>query len=150
YGLYPANTAPPAAPPSGLGGLALRGNQIQLSWSNNPPNATAIQILRSTDNVTFTPVATVGPNTTTFTDNVPNASKVFYYELVALNQVGQTAPSSTLQIRSSAALPIVTVADIGPGQVTLVWTNAASDPTSTYTVERSSDNGATFTTLASG
>jgi hypothetical protein len=119
YGLYAPNTAPPSAPPTGLTATALRGNQIQLSWTNDPSTATAIQILRSTDGVSFSPVATVGPTTTGYTDSVPTASTKFYYELVALNQVGRSTPTAALTISSSAALPIVTVQDISAAAISL-------------------------------
>src|SRR5207245_3658163 len=50
----------PAAPGS-LSATAVSGTQINLKWTNNAANATAIKILQSTDGTKCTTVATAGP-----------------------------------------------------------------------------------------
>jgi hypothetical protein len=143
FGLFPPATSPPDAP-SGLTAMALSGTSVALNWVNNATNATGIKILRSTDGVNFTLVNTVPRTATTFTDTGLTPSTLYFYQVVATNQAGDSAPSNTVSVRTRIAAPVLQVADVCVGEVDLVWTATANDH---YTIERSTD-GTSFGEVA--
>ena len=145
FGLFPDNGQPPDAAPSDLSAMALSPTQIQLSWANNATNATGVQIYRSTDGQNFTLVTTVPRDQTMYTDTGLMPSTTYYYEVVAVNQHGSSAPSNVAVGRTQVAPPIVTIQDVCPSAIVLSWTRTASDH---YDIERSTD-GTNFTLIAS-
>jgi hypothetical protein len=146
FGLFPTPAAAPAAP-SNLAGMALQGGtQVTLTWTNNftaASPATGNEIFRSPDGVTFQQIATVNRNATTFTDSGLNPATLYFYRVVATNQVGDSGPSNTAQVRTRIASPVLTVADVCVGSIDLSWTGSANDH---YTVKRSTD-GLNFTLI---
>jgi hypothetical protein len=147
FGLFPPAAAAPAAP-SNLTGTALPGGtQVQLSWTNNFTSAspaTGNRIERSPDGVNFQPVATVGRNATTFTDSGLDPATLYFYRVIATNQVGDSPASNTATVRTRIASPVLTVSDICVGSIDLSWTGTANDH---YDVKRSTD-GVNFTLIA--
>ncbi len=144
FGLFAdAGGVVPAAP-SNLTATALTFSSIQLSWTNNATNATGVKIFRSLDGTSFTQIATVNRNTTTFTDTGLAASTVYFYYVQATNQVGDSAPSNTASAKTKILPPTLLVVDVCIGQVSLNWTATADDH---YTLERSTD-GVNFTLIA--
>src|SRR5262249_40855227 len=144
FGLFPPVAAVPVAPSDLTGTPLLGGTQIQLSWANNATNATGVKILRSTDGVNFAQVNTVARNVTTFTDTGLVPSTLYFYQVVATNQLGDSPPSNTASIRTRIASPILQVADVCIGSLTLSWTATANDH---YDIERSAAGGP-FTLIA--
>ena len=116
FGLFPTPTAAPAAP-SNLAATPLAGGtQVRLTWSNNytaASPATGNRIYRSQDGVNFQPIATVSRTATTFTDTGLTPATLYYYRVVATNQVGDSPPSNTASVRTRIASPVRT---IGTGQ----------------------------------
>jgi hypothetical protein len=148
FGLFPTPAGKPAAPSNVAGTALAGGTQVQLSWTNTfttASPATGNKIYRSPDNVTFQQVATVGRNATTFTDSGLNPGTLYFYRVVATNQVGDSGPSNTASVRTRIASPVLTVADVCVGSVNLSWSGVANDH---YVVKRSTD-GVNFTTVAS-
>src|SRR5262249_16156838 len=131
--------------PSNLTGMPLPGGtQIQLSWTNNATNATGVKILRSTDGATFTQVNTVARDVSTFTDTGLTPATLYFYRVVATNQLGDSAPSNKTSVRTRIAAPVLQVADVCTGSLTLSWTATANDH---YDIERSTAGGP-FTLIA--
>jgi hypothetical protein len=147
FGLFPAVTAAPNAP-SNLRGTAVQGGtQIQLTWTNPTGGqpATGIKILRSTDGVTFTQVNTVARDVTAYTDTGLRPATLYHYQVVATNQAGDSPPSTTLDIRTRVAAPVVRIADVCVGSITLSWNDTANDH---YDIERGDASGMNFTLIA--
>ena len=142
-GLFPAATASPSAP-SNLSAVAVSSSQIKLSWTDTATDATGIKIERSLDGTTFTQANTVARDASTFTDSGLSPSTVYFYRVVATNQVGDSAASNIFSVRTKPTPPVLQVADIQNGQVVLSW-SSAPDHTQ-YTVERSPD-GKNFTPI---
>jgi hypothetical protein len=150
-GLFPSATQPPNAP-SDLTAQAYatsQGARIVLNWTNPAPNPgadpTGIKIFRSTDGVNFTYYNTVNRNLTSFTDPGPfQIGQQYYYQVVATNQQGDSAPSNT----ASAVVPldqaVLTVTGTGSSFLNLSWTPVAMDH---YDIERSTD-GVNFAPVA--
>lgn len=94
YGLL----TPPAAPT----GLTFTidfsaSGQVSLLWTDNSNNETGFSIERSTDGVTFTQIATVGANTTTYTDSALALYTPYWYRVRSYNQNGYSAYSNIVQ-----------------------------------------------------
>lgn len=88
-------TAPTA--PTGLAVSATTSSSISLSW-NASSGATSYQIYRNGANV--------GTSTSTsYTDSGLNASTTYTYDVVAVNSVGSSAASSTVQGTTQSAIP---------------------------------------------
>jgi PKD repeat protein len=86
-------TAPPNAP-SNLTASAVSDSQINLAWADNASDETGFRIERSLDGSTWGAIATVSANVTTYSNTGLPASKMFYYQVRAINGSGDSAPSN--------------------------------------------------------
>ena len=96
---------------------------------------------RSTDGVNFTTVVMVGTNMPAYTDSAINRFSTYYYRVIATSDLGDSSASSV----ATNSIGLV-ASGVAPDHVPLLW-NAVSGAAS-YRVERSTNGGATFTTLA--
>ncbi len=92
-------TAPSA--PTNLAAMAVSPSQINLNWTNTANNQTGYNIDRSTDGVTFAPLAT-NVTTTSYSDTGLTPGTTYYYEVRATNAVGDSPNSN---IASDTTLP---------------------------------------------
>ena len=88
FGLFPAPTAPPAAP-SNLIAAQNFGAAVSLTWNNNANNELSFQVERSTDGTNFTTIGTA-PGvalgaTAAFTDTSVSVGQTYYYRVRAYN-----------------------------------------------------------------
>jgi len=88
-------TALPAAP-TGLGASAVSSSRIDLSWLDNSHNESEFKIFRSLDGVTFTLLAKVGRDVTSYSDTGLSAGTTYWYRVRAWNGVGDTIWSNTI------------------------------------------------------
>ena len=85
---------PPAAP-SGLAATALSSSSIRINWTDNANNETGFKIERKTGaGGTYSQIATVGANTTTFTNTGLSATTTYFYRVRATNLGGDSAFSA--------------------------------------------------------
>ncbi|MEL6673342.1 MAG: endonuclease [Bacteroidota bacterium] len=84
---------PPATPTN----LSLIATTIDLNlmWDDVPTEDGYI-LYRSTDNVNFSQLASLGANNTTYTDNTVQLLTTYYYYVVAFNAGGNSVNSSTV------------------------------------------------------
>lgn len=137
------------AAPSNMVATAVSSAQIDLTWQDNSITEDGFKLYRSLDNVTFSRIATLGPNVTVFSNTGRPALTTYYYKVLAFNSSGNTAYSN---IASATTLPAATVKPSAPGnltaeavsasQVTLTWTDNANNENG-FRVYRSLD-GTTF------
>ena len=134
---------PPAAP-TGLGASANGSDAINLNWTDNADNESGFAIERSTDNVTFVEVGTVGSNVTSFGDNGLSAETTYYYRVEANNGAGASGYSNTASA-TTEPLP-ATIDHVATGQTATTGT-VSGGYTDTHT-----DNGSvqTITEASSG
>jgi Fibronectin type III domain/Calcineurin-like phosphoesterase len=150
YTLYtvPENYLPEA--PSNLTAAAASTTQINLAWTDNSSNEDGFQIERSTDDeANFTPVATVGPNVTTYQDTGLAAGIQYYYQVAALNAAG-VSPLSNVATDSTAApqAPVnLKASAVSLSVINLAWTDGSGNATA-FKIERST-NGVIFSQIAS-
>jgi hypothetical protein len=84
----------PAAP-SNLTATATAKNKIQLRWTDNAGNETGFKIERSTNGTTFTQIATVGANVTSYSNNGVRQGTTYVYRVRATNATGDSPYSDT-------------------------------------------------------
>lgn len=90
-----ASAGPPAAP-SNLTAVSAGCNSIKLTWLDNSSNETNFELRRSTSqNGTYTTVATLPANTTIYTNTGLTKGRKYYYKVRAANAAGNSAWSNT-------------------------------------------------------
>ena len=105
YILTPSLVSAPTAPlaPTNLAASGVSRTQLVLNWTDKSNNETNFLIERSvgTGNTNFTQIATVGANTTTYTNSGLTRNTVYNYRIRAKNAVGNSAYSNTITVRTS-------------------------------------------------
>ena len=95
-------TAPAA--PSGLSATAVSSSQINLSWTDNANNETQFKIERKTGaGGTWSQIATVGANVTSYPNTGLSPSTTYYYRVRANNASGDSAYSNEANATTSAS-----------------------------------------------
>jgi hypothetical protein len=100
------------ATPSGLVATAASSSQINLAWVDNSTNETSYRVERSTDGTSFTTVATLGANVTTYANTGLVASTTYYYRVLASNSVGNSGYSNTATATTTAAATSTNIASL--------------------------------------
>jgi len=150
---YTAPPQPPAAP-SNVTATPVSSSQINLAWTDNATNEDGFEIERSTDGTTFTLLAKVGTNVTTYSNTGLTASTTYYYRVRAYNADGKsdysnTASGTTLEAPAPAlpAAPTnLTATAASSSKINLTWTDNATNEDG-FEIERSLD-GASFSLRA--
>ena len=150
----PAATATVPGAPTGL--IPTVGDShISLSWttpaSNGGSPITGYNIYRSTTSGTegSTPVATVGPATTTYDDIGLTNGQQYFYTVSAVNSVGPSSASTEANGTPAAAAtvpgaPTGLIPTVGDSHISLSWTTPASNggsPITGYNIYRSTTSG---------
>jgi fibronectin type 3 domain-containing protein len=153
---------PPPVPlplaPWGLLAQAPSPGGVDLSWTDNSNNETEFRIERSVNNgFTFSAIAILPANTTTFRDTAVNSATAYVYRVFAVNNAGDSAPSKEARVTTPSATPsaptiLVAAASTRAGptvivQVDLSWTDNSNNETE-FRIERSVNNGFTFAVIA--
>ncbi len=145
--------APPAAP-TGLTAAAPSTAAVALAWVDAAAgNETGFLVQRSADGgVTWGQVGTTTTAVTAFTDGTVVAGQTYRYRVLAVNAAGPSAPSAAATIAVPTVLPPaapvgLTATAASASAVTLAWSPGGTTQTG-YAVDRSTDGGATFATVA--
>lgn len=98
-------TTPPTVPaaPGSLTATAASSSAINLAWSDNSNNETGFEIERSTDNVNWAALASVGSNIQSYGDTGLAASTSYYYRVRAKNSAGSSSYSNVANATTLAA-----------------------------------------------
>jgi fibronectin type 3 domain-containing protein len=99
----------PAEPPQ-LSGEAATNGSVLLSWTDIT-NETNYKIYRSSDNTTFTLIATLPANSNAYSDAEVTGFATYYYYVIGSNSSGNGAQSNTLQIRAGNNPPVISGLD---------------------------------------
>jgi len=120
---------------------------VVLHWTDEDPSATGYIVLRSTDNVNFSKIASIsGTTASTYTDTTASSAHTYYYQVQAINSMATSKASASATITTPLLAPSGLTATAAGTTVVLNWTDADSQATG-YTVLRSTD-GTNFTQLA--
>lgn len=134
-----ANTPEPAPEsPTSLQATALGANVIALTWVMTTTNATAVRVERAAELGTWTEVAVLPGNATSYTDSTLNPASTYQYRVQACNGMGCSA-SSTASGATTSPLPPPAPADLHAAllcstEVSLTWQSPATNLTG-YRVE---------------
>lgn len=84
------NTATPTPPrtPSGATVTFLSSNEVDLQWNDNSNNEVGFKVLRRVNNVNFTQIASLPPNTTQYNDTTVQPGVYYEYHIQAYNVAG--------------------------------------------------------------
>ena len=174
--MRPVSLALPPIKPDGLASTFVNvldkngkvvGQNVKLTWNDNSITETRFVVKRTTDGTTWTTVATVpqplGNGNThgvlTYTDTTSNGTTAYKYQVVAENVVGYGSGMPSMTVSSTTAVLGVNAPTAPTGltaaiagtsaapRVNLTWQDTATTE-SRFIVQRSTDNGATFTQLA--
>ncbi|MHB1455501.1 MAG: fibronectin type III domain-containing protein [Armatimonadota bacterium] len=153
-----ATSAPPVtkpAAPTKLAATAASASQINLAWTDNSSNETGFIVERSASSGgTFTAIATLGSNVTTYSNTGLNASTTYYYRVCAANSAGNSTYSNTALATTSATpatIPIapsdLTATAALSTEIDLQWIDNSTDETG-FIIERAASASGTFTAIA--
>jgi regulation of enolase protein 1 (concanavalin A-like superfamily) len=132
-------------PPANVTVSADTGTGFNIAW-NDGAGETGYRIERADDGVNFTAVGTVGANVTSFSNVNLTGSLRYFYRVVTLDASGGSLPSSVVSgINRPSAVTNFTITSLDNTRTVLNWRDTHGE--TGYRVERSSDGGATFTTL---
>ena len=149
----------PPAPvaPTNLAAAAISTSQINLAWTDNAANEIGFKIERCAGAgcSSFTQIAAVGANVTSYSNTGLSASTSYSYRVRAYNDGGDsgysnTASAVTLAAPSLPAAPTnLTAAAASRSQINLAWTDNAANESGFY-IERCKGSSCTnFVQVAS-
>jgi subtilisin family serine protease len=143
-----ATTQPLPAAPSNLVATAVSSSRINLAWADNSTNEAGFKIERSADGATFTQIAIMTANATSYPVTNLNATTQFFFRVRAYDGNNHSAFSNTAAATTQAtpAAPSNLTATPSTARITLTWTDNATNEMG-FKLERSTD-GVNFTLLA--
>jgi hypothetical protein len=90
----------PAAPTALAVTVPPGSGQANLNWTDDSNNETGFNILCSFDGTTYTQIASVPAGSTHYGDPTLGAAATAYYEVIAFNTAGDSAPSNVVGART--------------------------------------------------
>ena len=144
-----ATTLATPAAPSGLTATPFNSGRINLAWTDNSTYEEGFKVERSTDGVSFTQIASVGPNVTSYASMGLSGSTTYTYRVRAFdgpNFSGYSNEATATTLPVPAAPSNLTAAAVSPSRINLAWTDNSFNETN-FKVERSTD-GTSFTLIA--
>ena len=97
--------------PSNVIATAVSRSEIDLTWTDNSTSATAILVEKSTDNTTFTQIASLAGTATSYASTGLTAGTQYYYRLRTQNTAGTSGYSNTASAMTRPDQPAIT--DLG-------------------------------------
>ena len=142
---------PPGAP-TNLGATATSSSQINLAWTDNANNETGFKIERKTGTGgTYSQIATVGANVTTYSNTGLSANTNYFYRVRANNSSGDSAYSNEANATTPDVTPTapsnLAANAISTTQINLTWSDNASNETG-FKIERKTGSGGTYAQIA--
>ena len=140
-------TTPPIAPAT-LTAAAAGPATMNLAWTDKDAHATGYVVLRSTDNKSFTTIATLSnASANIYSDSSDKSFTGYFYEIEATANGVASAPSNIANAMTLLFAPSnLNVTATTSNSVALGWTE--SDPNAAGYLILRSTNGTTFTQIA--
>ena len=138
--------------PEDLEATAASPSEVDLSWADNSDNEDGFKIERKEEGGTYSVIATVPTDTTTYKDTSVEEEKTYYYRVKAFNGKGDSAYSNEVQVTTPAQQTVpsaptnLAASASSCSEVALSWTDN-SDNEEHFVVERAKKGG-TYSILA--
>tara|TARA_R110000868_G_scaffold13848_6_gene64396 strand:+ start:1117 stop:3516 length:2400 start_codon:yes stop_codon:yes gene_type:complete len=100
----PVINLPPAAP-TNFQTTAIGANSVTMNWDDNATDETGYVVACSPDGVSWSNVATLGPNVASWTNSGLVPASTYYYRVRAVNQYGNSAWSNDDATTTAASPP---------------------------------------------
>ncbi len=136
-------------PPSDLSATTASSSQIDLSWTDNSSNETGFKIERKTGSEeTYEEIATVGVNTTSYSNTGLSEATTYYYRVRAYNSAGNSNYSNESNATTCPAAPSdLSATAASSSQIDLSWTDNSSGE-SGFKIERKTGSEGTYAQIA--
>jgi alpha-tubulin suppressor-like RCC1 family protein len=136
-------------PPSPLITTPLGLSQITINWTYNSNNIIGFIIERGITNIDYSPLTTLGANTTSYLDTELNPANTYYYRIYAYNDFGNSPYSTKVYIANlnQFAPSSLIATPFGLSQINLTWTDNSNDETG-FRIERKLNSGGTYQEIA--
>jgi len=147
---YEALRNSPPAPPSGLSATAASSSGINLAWTDNSTNETGFRIERKTGaSSTYSEVASVGANVTSYADTGLSASTTYYYRVSAYNTNDNSDYSNEANDTTLPAPPSgLSATAASSSGINLAWTDNSTNENG-FRIERKTGASSTYSEVAS-
>ncbi|SDD76259.1 Por secretion system C-terminal sorting domain-containing protein [Dyadobacter soli] len=135
---------PPDAP-SNLTATAVSTSQIDLKWADNADNESGYQVERSQNGTTFTKIADLAANITTYKNTTLAAATEYFYRVRAVNAAGASAYSNTGSAKTQN-IPVpdaptkLTAVPTAPDLIQLRWAKPTANAAE-IVIERAKGDG---------
>ncbi len=137
--------------PTALTATIVSSSQINLTWTDNANNESGFKIERSLDGSSFTQIATVGANVTSYNNTGLAESTTYYYRVRSYNSSGDSAYTNTASATTPGAPPNaptgLTATAFSSSQINLAWTDNSSNE-SGFKIERKTGATGTYAEVA--
>jgi fibronectin type 3 domain-containing protein len=149
------NTPPSTIPaaPSNLIAIASGTSVINLTWIDNASDETSYILQRSLSSGSgFAPIATLGSNSTSYSNTGLNSSTTYYYRVQAVNSAGGSAWSNTVNASTTASTPPAAPSNLvaavsGCNTILLIWSDNSNNETA-FEISRATSLNGTYTIIA--
>jgi fibronectin type 3 domain-containing protein len=132
--------------PAALAAAPGTGTGVNLTWADGAGES-GYAVERSTDGTDFTRIATTAADATSYSDNGLWGSMRYSYRVRAVDGSGQSAPSAAVAVVNRPNAPgSFSTSSWKANSIILNWRDVSGE--TGYRVERSTDGGTTFSTLA--
>lgn len=151
-------TPPPAGaptPPQALTATPVSGSQIDLSWTASSGLPLRYRIYRSLtelDAFAFTVIDSVDHPVTSYSNSGLNSSTTYFYQVRAVNSIGESAPSNTGQATTNGPpLPAANlqITSVGSDSISLLWAPSNDGNPQYYRIFRAGSAGGPFSKIDS-
>ncbi|EEF62143.1 putative Ig domain-containing protein [Pedosphaera parvula] len=134
--------------PSALVATEVSSSQINLTWTQGAGNEDGFKIFRSTDNINFTQVGTVGINVVSYSDTGLLGNTQYYYKVCSYNTAGNSTFSNVGNDITAPLAPSALTAVRGAtyDKINLNWTDNSSSQAG-FKVERGTAAAGPFTQI---
>jgi transcriptional regulator CtsR len=137
--------------PGSLTAQALSSSQVLLNWTDRSATESGFKIERSpVTNTNYTEIATVGPNTTSFTDSGLSEATKYWYRVRAYNADTTSDYSNERQVTTLHNIPAppsgLTITSLLSNKVTLSWSDN-SDNELHFKIQRKQGVTGTYTDI---
>jgi YVTN family beta-propeller protein len=121
FGQFIASISPPEVP-TGLDATVESNDQIDLSWQDNSSDESGFKIERKEGSKqTYTEIATVGPNVTSYSDSGLEPRSDYSYRVRAYNKHGDSNYSDEIEATSIKAPTDFRATDTSHSRIRLSW-----------------------------